>query len=366
VKNVLFRVDSSQDMGVGHVIRCLTLADFLRNRGVVCTFVCREHLGSIHQKILERGHSLVTLPLTEERQTRSATNSAECAYWVGASWEDDASATLETLRATGGADWVIVDHYGLDVRWEAKVASGCSRLLVIDDLASKEHVCDLLLDQNYGRSCLHYAGLLSGDSVCLAGSAYALLRPDFPALRKASLERRSASPEVRHVLISLGGMDATNLTCRVLEALTFKKMGKIEKISVMMSSKAPWLELVRQKASLMPIATEVLTDVIEVAALMASADLAVGGVGVTALERCCMGLPTIGIILAENQLPGANALARAGALKVLNPDDFQSEFQELIGRLTIPEQLLAIQQACARVTDGWGAERVVDYILGKW
>lgn len=341
-------------------MRCLTLADCLRERGLSSTFCCRDHPGNLNDAVLARGHGLVVLPagLTERTGDQSYSG------WIGASPEEDASQTLEAVRKAG-ASWLVVDHYGLDARWEKPFSEVVPRILAIDDLASRAHVCDLLLDQNCGRLPMDYDGLLPKEARCLAGPDYALLRPDFPALRKASLERRAKTPEIRHVLISLGGMDADNLTCRLLEALALQDSGTMEKVSVMMSSRAPWLEQVRQMAQYMPVATDVLTDVTEVAALMAASDLALGSVGVTALERCCMGLPTLGIILAENQRPGAQALARAGALHLLDPDALESSLGEKFRPLGTPEQLLAVQNACAGITDGTGADRVADYMLER-
>jgi len=143
--NILIRVDSSNAIGSGHVMRCLTLADSLREKGCNCQFVCRNHPGNLSALIQEKGYRVTLLPL-QEFQVEAYPHHAD---WVGADWQIDAKetgsliATLETPPA-----WLVIDHYGLDARWETSLRPAVGRIFVIDDLADRTHDCDCLLDQN--------------------------------------------------------------------------------------------------------------------------------------------------------------------------------------------------------------------------
>src|SRR5690606_25891713 len=158
------------------------------------------------------------------------------ASWLGASPEDDAADCLRLLhqsrqsrqsraspsgsRSSSLPDWLVVDHYALDQRWEAALRPHVRHLMVLDDLADRPHVCDLLLDQTWGRDPAAYAPWVPEGATVLCGSRYALLRPEFAALRPESLARRKAPhvssggtpPGIRHVLVNLGGVDRDNHT----------------------------------------------------------------------------------------------------------------------------------------------------------
>lgn len=146
----VFRTDASYEIGTGHVMRCLTLARALRERGAECRFVCRAHPGYLLGRIREQGFEAFALPCAsgECAQPGQAAESALAhAEWLGTDWRTDAEFTRAALGETI-ADWLVVDHYALDARWKTALRPHCRKLLVIDDLADREHHCDLLLDQN--------------------------------------------------------------------------------------------------------------------------------------------------------------------------------------------------------------------------
>lgn len=155
-----FRTDASSRIGTGHVMRCLTLADALREQGSECQFVCREHEGHLIGHIRSRGYKAHALP----RSSANTSFESDLAHasWLDVDWQTDADQTQEALGSEA-VDWLIVDHYALDQRWESALRSSCKRIMVIDDLADRQHDCDLLLDQNYGSSAERYHGLVSAD-----------------------------------------------------------------------------------------------------------------------------------------------------------------------------------------------------------
>ncbi|NHI01617.1 UDP-2,4-diacetamido-2,4,6-trideoxy-beta-L-altropyranose hydrolase [Oceanimonas sp. MB9] len=351
---IVFRADASIQIGTGHVMRCLTLAEELTRQGHECLFICREHKGHLGDFIREKGFVLHLLYSSNEKQHAPDTlNWNTHAKWLGVSWQQDAEQTLSTLIQQP-VDWLVVDHYALDARWEQLVAKYTKHIMVIDDLADRLHQCDMLLDQTFGRQSVDYREWVPANCELLCGSQYALLRPEFAELRHYSLQRR-AKPELHSLLITMGGVDKDNITGQVLDALRESTLPHYCKITVVMGSTAPWLEAVKQQAETMPWPTEVKVGVRNMAQLMAESDLAIGAAGATAWERCCLGLPSIQVIVAKNQLWIARALNKVRAAFLLNNI---SSVHDAIS-YTI-KSLSSMSHESQKVTDGKGALKVFE------
>jgi len=359
---VAIRADASHDIGTGHVMRCLTLADSLRSRGASCRFVCRQQVGDLIELVRGRGYRTDVLPPVRARAvTRGADRSTlpRHAAWLGAGWSVDAR---ETAAALGGdpVDLLVVDHYSLDARWERHLRSACRLVLVIDDLADRPHDGDLLLDQNLGRTAGDYRELVPPRCAVLAGPEYALLRPEFATVRPYSLARRS-SPDLKHLLVSMGGVDRDNATGHVLRVLrSCIHLTGANRITVVLGPHAPWQAHVREHAADMPVPTDVRVNVTDMASLMAESDLAIGAAGTTSLERCCVGLPALTAVLADNQAEVARALQAAGATMLIgNEGSIVAHLDTNLRLASRPDALRRMQDACASITDGLGAERVI-------
>lgn len=363
---VAFRADASLQIGTGHVMRCLTLADELRERGASCCFVCRPHQGHLLTLVSQRGHQALVLPELQE-YAQPNRNDTAYAHWLGTNWSADAEVTQKVLSAhTGGqiVDWVVVDHYALDARWEEALRPQAKRIMVIDDLADRPHACDLLLDPNLGRNAEDYKGLLKGKTTALIGPQYALLRPEFAALRVQSLSRRQSNPRLGHLLITMGGVDKDNATGQVLAALQSCTLPAELRVTVVMGPNAPCLAQVQAQAMQMRWHTEVLVGVDNMAQLMAESDLAIGAAGGTAWERCSLGLPSLVLILAENQLSGAVALQKAGAAVAIQTQQEIIGFMESLQTAVMAKDMLSkLSVAAAAVTNGEGCRSAVDHLL---
>ena len=359
---IAFRTDASLQMGSGHVMRCLTLADALLAQGAQCHFISREHPGHLLEVIRQRGHTVAALPADKLMSATTGDDSAlqpTHAAWLGCDWQTDDRQTGAIL-ADLQPDWLVVDHYALDQRWEEALAAHYRHLLVIDDLADRPHRCDLLLDQNLGRQPQDYAALVPPHCQVLTGPHYALLRPEFAALRPYSLQRRQAQPVLRQILITMGGVDQPNATGQVLQALKTCALPSNCRITVVMGLTAPWLQNVRELAAQMPWSTEVVVNVNDMAQRMADSDLAIGAAGSTSWERCCLGLPTLMVVLAANQMKAAENIQEAGAANCFTfngslKQNLQSQVQSL---MQTPTRLGTISNCANAVTDGLGVERV--------
>lgn len=365
---VAIRADASLQIGSGHVMRCLTLATALRDRGAECHFICRELPGHIGELVLDRQFALHMLPPCRDSAASPHETSSRLpphAHWLGCSWEQDARQSLEVLE-TIQPDWLITDHYAIDARWHAALSAHYGKLMVIDDLADRPHLADVLLDQTFARSPDDYANCVPDSCLLLCGSRYALLRPEFALLREQSLQRRNGSTGIRQLLVTMGGIDKDNVTAKVLDALAGSALPADCEITIVMGRTAPWLHEVQTRAALLPWSTRVRVNVCDMASIMASADLCIGAAGSTAWERCTLGLPTIMIVTAENQTGIAAALDGKGAIcaGLADTRDFAGRLQAGIGHfLDNPQALKAASAAAADVADGTGVEVVCDALL---
>jgi UDP-2,4-diacetamido-2,4,6-trideoxy-beta-L-altropyranose hydrolase/UDP-4-amino-4,6-dideoxy-N-acetyl-beta-L-altrosamine N-acetyltransferase len=345
---VVFRVDASLAMGTGHVMRCLTLAQILKENGSNVEFICRKHKGNLIDKIYSSGFIVHELEVFEETEvdTRLAHS-----HWLGATYQKDADDCIDILKAEK-SNWLIVDHYALDEQWQKKLKPYYEKLMVIDDLADRRHQCDILLDQTFGRQQEDYSTLTHEYCELLLGSQYALLRTEFAKWRSYSIERRSA-PEFKQLLINMGGVDVDNVTEKVLNELKICNLPNDLHITVVMGGSAPYLENVKSKAITLPYKTEVKVDVGNMAEIMANSDIAIGAAGSTTWERCCLGLPTIQTVIAKNQFFSAETLAHHNIVKLVK------EIKETTYLLeSSSEWMKSVSSSALEICDGMGSYKV--------
>ena len=348
-----FRTDASNSIGSGHVMRCLTLAQKLRERGHYSLFLCRNFEGHLADVIMQNGFELHLLTRgTGIDDLASKDNCRLLGFDCDADVRETA-AILETVRA----DWLIVDHYGIDAKWEAQVAKLVSRIMVIDDLANRNHYCQILLDQTLGRIDSDYSDLIISKTLLLCGPQYALLRREFAELRESSLKRR-ATPSCSSSIVSLGGTDDQNLTQKVLKGMKQLDLSHTHKTKVILGSKSRWIESVSKFVSTLPWDIEVLVGVEDMAKLMTQADFAIGAGGMTSWERCCLGLPSAILVLADNQLHIAKSLQQARAAYLIRKECVYEDVRSFFGNLG-SSQMHKMSNAGAAIVDGAGADRVV-------
>lgn len=355
---VVFRVDASVRMGIGHLIRCLTLAEALRERGARIHFVCREHTGNLIALLRQKAMPVTALPAPAINDT---TSGEDYAAWLSVTQTEDAEQTIEALNVEK-PDWLVVDHYGLDVEWEQRLRPHVANIMVIDDLANRRHDCNVLLDQNYSAEGeQRYVGLVPGTCKLLVGSRYALLRPEYAAYRKTL---RARDGQVRKVLVFFGGTDPQNATGMALEALSHPDLKHLE-VGVVVGANNPHRESIIQQVLHRPFTT-LHEPRLHLADLMAQADLALGAGGTTTWERMCLGLPTILVTIAENQRPAAEALAaKQLILYAGNTSAVSSKTLSkiIIGLTSNASQLTELGVQDQLMVDGLGAERIREVIL---
>jgi UDP-2,4-diacetamido-2,4,6-trideoxy-beta-L-altropyranose hydrolase len=359
--DVAFRVDASNRIGTGHAVRCLTLADELRAQGARCLFIHRAHPGHMADAIRARGHQVIKLPTPPGQ--RQPTADGDYAQWLGVSAEEDAADTIAALKGQR-PDWLIVDHYGLDVIWEQALRLEVGNIGVIDDLANRCHDADLLLDQNYSaEGAVRYEGLLPNHARRLCGPGYAMLNPAYAEYRQ-NLPPRTG--EVSRVLVFFGGTDPENLTKMALEALSGSSLRHLL-VDIVVGPNNPHRASLEELASQRP-GTTLHGPRPHLADLMRTADLGIGAGGATTWERCCLGLPSVIIGCAENQLSASQYLAASGVVRYLgfhantSLEDLSECVYELINR---PDQLALLSRLSLDLVDGLGTARVISFLLAK-
>lgn len=358
---VVFRTDASIAMGTGHVMRCLTLAEELKQIDASCVyFITRAHSGHMADTIRSKGYGLhlLTAPV---QGFQPAPDDVAHAKWLNVPWAMDVEESLEVLIGIR-PDWLIVDHYSLDARWHRLLRPYVGHIFVIDDLADRELHCDMLLDQTYGREQKDFQALLDGECRMLLGSRYAILRREFSELRSEAVGRRKRFDGLKRILVSLGGTDPDNVTAKILDSLKKFEGSSGPFIDVILGGQAPHLESIRKQAKNHPLKVEVSTDVDDMAIRMLKADLAIGAGGSTSWERCCLGLPALTICLGLNQKRIILETEKAGAAIYLGGENenFSDIIPEILHRLNRENKLMTnMSKRCFHLVDGYGAGRIV-------
>jgi UDP-2,4-diacetamido-2,4,6-trideoxy-beta-L-altropyranose hydrolase len=351
--SVVIRADGTAAIGGGHVMRCLSLANVLAARGADVTFVGATMTDNLAERVEREGHRLCrTEPVAE--LLSQGQNAVSAVLSSGAQRQD-----AERTRATAGAaDWVVVDHYRLDESW-IDAAAHDARCLVIDDLANRAQPCDILLDQTFGRVAADYAQWVPQECLMLLGARYALLRAEFSELRPQALSRRRHRRELGRLLISLGSTDIGGVTAGVLGSVLAAGLGC--HIDVVLNSGAESLPAVRRICETAPH-IHLHLDTTDMASLMLEADLAVGTAGTTSWERCCLGLPAVTLVVADNQRLVSQMLSQAeAAITVASVEEVGPAVLRLAEDASARARMSA---AAAAITDGLGAARVADAMLG--
>ena len=363
--NVAFRTDASLTIGHGHVMRCLTLAEALREHGAAVFFVCREHNGHLCDLIAERGFTVSRLPAL--KPGTQAEDIPAHAAGLGATWQEDAEQASAAIDATGAKpDWLVVDHYNLDARWETALRPYAKRLMIIDDLANRKHDCDALVDPTYGETAERYRGLSPSRAYYLCGSQYALLRPQFRHQRQ-SPGRTVPRAEDSRVHVFFGGTDSGSHTVR-FSRLLLKHFGGVEICAVLGRSCAQHDDQLRLLTTEYAGRFSWKTDVQDMAASMASCDFAVGAPGGATWERACIGLPAVYVAVSNNQAAILDRLHSNELCAYLGMADDISDHAFIDGVRSVfadRSRLEAIRAQGMQAVDGNGVVRVATFLEGK-
>lgn len=306
--NVLFRVDSSSQIGSGHLMRCLTLAGQLKKQGVEVAFICRDLEGNLIELVRKQGYGLYLLP----RATKDEALKGYLA-WLTVSQQRDAEETLAIIQKFSAVNRLVIDSYAIDETWEELLRPYVQEIFVIDDLANRRHDCDVLLDQNYYLDKEHrYDGLVPESCKLLLGPEHALLREEFYEAKK-HLRKRDGS--IHNILVFYGGSDLTDETTKAIHALIELNLSGVT-ADVIVGASNRKKDRIRELCSQHEF-LHYHEQVSNMAEFMNNADLMFGAGGTTTWERCFLQLPAIVTAIAENQVKICEDCASAGLIHYL-------------------------------------------------
>ncbi|MGH6823712.1 MAG: UDP-2,4-diacetamido-2,4,6-trideoxy-beta-L-altropyranose hydrolase [Methylocella sp.] len=334
--SIAFLCNASSRIGGGHVMRCLALAEELAGGGAAVRFAVNQDAPHVVPALVRAGFSFTTGRTLME----AARNSGK----------------------QGSVDAVICDSYEIDAKIERFLRKMAGKVVAIDDLANRPHACDLLIDATYGRSTEDYRGLVPAGATVCAGAHYALLRRVFAALRETSLARRAIAGGVERVLVSLGLTDFGGVTVPIVAALLGTELkAQIDVVAgPAAQSRMALAEMAARDSRLV-----LHVDPKDMARLMTNADIAIGAGGTSSWERCCLGLPTVLAVLADNQRKIAEKLGEAGAVWLAHGagevlvGEIAHKVMKLSNDASARRRMIA---AAAMIVDGRGATRAAEAI----
>lgn len=362
----VIRADSGPDIGIGHVMRCLAFAEWLSEFGGGFILLTYNKSHFIEHKVAQLNGRIHYL--SEDCTKRELPYNHS--QWLANTEANDAEQCKkiideEILSHQGRKpSFIMVDHYALGLPWEQTLRA-LSPILVIDDLSDRQHFCDWLVDQTYGKSSSDYKQLVPSTCELLVGTKFSLLRKEF--FEEAINCKRVLEKEKNRVLISLGGSDPDNCTLKILSYLEGFEFFDSLIVTVVTSNINKNLESL-QNVTKKYCNVGLSINVDNMASLMAKNDLCIGAAGSSAWERCVMSLPTLTVVIADNQaivaeeLAKANAIVNLGHIDTLAPSDFLREFSDLYSNIYKYQSII---DASHQVCDGKGVERVIDKIMGK-
>lgn len=333
-KLALFRADASATIGSGHVRRCLAVAMALKRDGWTCRFAVGGESLSVVPELAVGDFAIRTLD-----------------------WASMCDTAVLSDFVPDGCDLLVVDHYGLDRAYESAARRFARRVLTIDDLADRDHDCDVLVDATTGRSATDYASRVPASAALLLGPSYAPLRFAFAAARA---RRATHSRDVRRMLINFGGTDPDDMTGAVLTALSDMTLPADLQVDVVLGHGARHAARIARQFAGMADNFHLRLDVPDMAELLAETDVAIGAGGVSALERCCLGVPSVVVAIADNQRLAAAALSEKGAARLAR--DAADAARQAVALLEDRAARQAMAATAAVLCDGRGAARIAIWI----
>lgn len=356
IKNFIFRVDASNEIGAGHIYRCLTLANYLKFQGFNCVFICRNLEGNLALEIEGRGFE-VRLHQKRVLKKIKAGDYPEHLQWLCVDWKTDLRETIELICDLSDV-FMIVDHYGIERNWEQGISRAVKGLMVIDDLSDRYHTCNILLDQNLKIDYSKYNQFVSIDTKKLFGSNFCLMRYEFSKFHGHYCSMSLENLPFR-ILINMGGIDANNYTLHILRNLDNSKIWQNMDLTVLVGVGYKFLDELYRAASTLKPNIKVVSNSNAVAKLLLENHLVIGAAGSSAWERCCLGMPSIILPIASNQSEIAKIISLNNAGIEIPISEISTRLNDVVERFFFDRGLLKkISKNACELVDGRGVERV--------
>lgn len=337
------RADGNEKIGMGHVMRCLTIAEALCRRGEKVLFITADDKPV--ELINRRGFAVKTL------FTRYDDMEAELPLMTELLAEDSGTC--------GQKPKVLMDSYFITSCYLEKLR-GAAKVILMDDEKKAVYPCDGLVNYNiYGKTLGYERDYEAGTKLFL-GCEYAPVREQFRG------QNYTVREKAEHILLTTGGGDSCHMALRMAERLLEKERTAGEKIPVWHIVCGPYHPdtLKLEKLAAEHHILRIHKNVTRMAELMEACDVAVSAAGSTFYELCSIGIPAVGFYFAKNQRKNMETFAKltqirnagdfsAGPEKVL--DFIEEEVERLCGEKTLREE---IGRSMKTIVDGEGADRL--------
>lgn len=352
---VNFRVDSSKNIGSGHVIRCLRIANKLRDKNADCSFICKELSGNLIKLIKDHGFKVFLLTNEIIKYNENSSIIVDKLF----NWKNDALQTAKILKNLQ-TNTLIVDHYDIDKKWEEYQKPYCKKIMAIDDLDNRIHSVDIILDQNLFPNIQRR--YLNSNKNCkkFIGLEYAFLDPNF--IKKRKLIKRQKK-EVSKIFIYLGNTGSSNILRRILKVFIDNSLNKF-KVEVIFTGDA------EERNKIINLSKnhkfiKLLDTQPNLADIMSSADLSIGAGGLTTWERIYLGLPSAVVTVADNQKECSEYLNSLGLIWLIGHHDQvgDNKITDDIKKLLSSENLFDFSKRCLSVNIGTKSSEVINEIL---
>ena len=360
---IVFRVDGSSRIGAGHVMRCLALAQEFCALGAKVEFICRRFAGNLIREIEQDGFIVHALPGPKDQPTSDGqqyVGDPSLEDWLGVSVNQDVSETSSIVKRQK-PDWLVIDHYGINVLWESHLHELVPKIMVIEDLTNRSHNCEALLNHNFSLHKIdQYRDHIPRDCVHFIGPEFALLRSEFSQARR---QRKKNQRRIGRILL-LFGADPKNVTATLLTTLSHRDFSHLE-VDVVLSAGSIHREAVAETVAKRPNA-RLHIQTKQISTLMIKSDLCIGAGGVSMLERLCVGLPSLVVTIASNQEPSSLGLYREGYLVWYASSeklDLGQLHVALKNAMARPFPLNAIAKKGMELVTGGGARTVAEFIV---
>lgn len=352
--NVCFRVDGGNNVGLGHISRCLSLAQAFQRNGHKVFFISKLNEGITRIK----NENFDVFPLQQDYSESHLTNITE-----------EINEISNILRKVQ-LDLLIVDSYYVSYEYFSALKKLAKKLIYIDDINLFSYPVDIIINGNITGKYLGYQKYNQGQRF-LVGPEFNLIRTEF-----CNLPPRKVNVRVNEIMITTGGADTYNLTTKLLNILLQKPEYRDVRINVLVGSgftNCNDLECLRQSYSnIFLYANSVLPNppkniiYSDVSSIMLRSDLAISAGGSTLYEFAACGTPVLAIIIADNQegivqkMDELGYLINLGWYDQLNEDYFLNTFKEAIENY---EKRKEISHKGQKLVDGKGTERIVQFIM---
>jgi len=342
---LFLRCDSTSQIGTGHIMRCIALAQAWQDEGGKVIFISHCESEKLRERILKEGFDLILINYPHPHPS-------------------DLEQTLSTINNFShfsfhhSAPWLVLDGYHFTPEYQKVIRDAGIRLLVIDDMNHLPYYhADIILNQNIYAGDLKYN--CDSNTKLLLGTKYVLLRREFLKYRDF---KREIPEKAKKILVTMGGADPDNVTSKVIQALNLLNDSELE-VKIIIGPSNPHVESIRNELALSSFNFHLLHSVDDdMPALMAWADLAISGAGSTVWELVFMGLPIITIAVAENQKQVAEKLHSIGIAYNLgwHADIFPEQISQSLSNFITNCKLFTDKNTIAKNTiDGDGINRIL-------